>query len=204
MSTTIIILIIAYLIMSRIMGKNRGNLPRRPGRPPRGDIEHTASGDAICRNEGGPLPGPWDARSEDGLLPGPWDARGEDGPLPGPWDTRGEDGPLPGPWNRPPRSGNVPSPDSPWEWERPVELEEPVFNRRQQPAAAETIKDTGPVDDTVTTIPQKPTANRMWRRAGNPLATAIHSKRTILGSMILGEVLNSRGGRNRRHRGLFR
>lgn len=175
MNTTIIILIIAYLIISRIIGRNKGNPPRRPGRRPRGDIEHTASGDATFGNEEGPLPGPWDA------------------------PPRSEDGPLSGPWNKPSRSGD------PWEREEPVELEEPAYNRRQQPAAAEAIKkDTGPVNDTVTTMPQKPPASRMQRRSGNPLAAVLHSKRAIVGGMIIGDVLNSRGGRNRRNRGQFR
>lgn len=179
MGTTIIILIIAYLIMSKVMGRNEDNLPRRPGRRPRGDIEHTASGDATFRNEDGPLSGPWDASS------------------------RSEDGPLPGPWNRLPRSDNVPLPGQ-WEREKTVELEEPVRNRRQQPAVAEAIKDTCIANDTVTSLPQKPPASRVWQRAGNPLAAALQSKRTIVGSMIIGDVLNSRGGRNRRHRGQFR
>lgn len=195
------------------MGRDGRNLPQRPtGRPP-GDVEQ-------------PRPDYASSRDEDVLLSGPWETspRSEDGPLSGPWDisTRGEDAPLPGPWEQECSTGAENKPQSPTEREN-----EPQFPRQQReqtnpagdpplvlgeqdrPRRLLNVAPQGDADHSDQPVaplsrPIPATDPSRWRcNAGNPLAAALSSKNALVGSMIIGDVLNSRGGRIKKRPGQF-
>jgi len=123
--------------------------------------------------------------------------RSEDGPLSGPWDTspRSEDAPLPGPWELERTVGATDEPQSPLEWDN-----EP----RQPLPAAVAERAARPRGNVDAPAPQRrQVARRRHRYASNPLAAALHSKNALMGSIIIGDVLNSRGGRKKRKLGQF-
>ncbi len=205
MTTALIVLLVAYMIISKIMGRRALNLPERPtDRHPEGferpRLDYTSlssedrplSGpwDIPTRNQDGPQSGSWDipTRNQDGPQSGSWDipARGEDDPLTGSRDksTRGEDVLLPGP-EEPEcstRAGNKPQPPLKWE-------NEPCLPRRQREQSNPAVDPPLALDE------QEATSGRRKRNDCNPLAAALRSKNALVGSMIIGEVLNSRGGR---------
>ncbi len=210
MTTALIVLLIAYMIISKIMGRGGLKLPGRPTDRHPGDIEQPRLNYTSSRSEDRPLSGPWD-------IP----ARGEDGPLTGPWDksTHSEDVSVPGQLE-PERSTGVegkPQPPLEWkneplsprrQWEQtnpavdpPLELDDQ--DRPRQPLKVVAGGKGCPIDQLDNLLPQPFTAatsRRRKRKAGNPLAAAFRSENALMGSMIIGEVLNSRGGRMKRRK----
>jgi len=189
-TTALIVLLVAYMIISKIMGRRALNLPERPtDRHPEG-FERPRLDYTSLSSEERPLSGPWDipTRNQDGPQSGSWDipARGEDDPLTGSRDksTRGENVLLPGP-EEPEcstRAGNKPQPPLKWE-------NEPCLPRRQREQSNPAVDPPLALDE------QEATSGRRKRNDCNPLAAALRSKNALVGSMIIGEVLNSRGGR---------
>jgi len=139
---------------------------------------------------------------------------GEDAPLPGPWDIPGEtraDTPLPGPWdNKSPRERPVEVKTEPsWEPE-PIFEPVPVGDNRSHDRAVEQVRnpeprrctdvgtpvsrrDDFPVSAGETVTMQQRRRRRRKRRV-NPLTAVLGSQSTLVGSMVLGQVLGTRGG----------
>ncbi|WP_449241222.1 hypothetical protein [Desulfoscipio gibsoniae] len=214
MSSIIIILIIAYVIMSKFMGRDGRNMPERSaGRLPE-DIEQSFPDYAASRSDDGPLTGPWNTspRSSDGPLPGPWNTSaggGEDGPLPGPWEPdsppAAEDKPRLAP--EPEDEPRTPRREREQTYSAVVpasELGEKAYagpRKHSRAAAAEGMACS--IDHASAASLQPSPAAPRQRHAANPLAVALRSKRALVGSMIIGELLNSRGGRIKRKPGQF-
>jgi hypothetical protein len=219
MTKTIILMIIIYLVLTKIMNRDgRDRSPRttipgsnRTGRDaspagPRGVPERGA--------DDAPLPGPWNR------IPG----SETDVPLPGPWNKfpapEQADIPLPGPWGRGPvdagREADRGRVDRNREPEPIPEKSQPrgktgLGTGRRDPEEAETFgegprrlpgrtvvsktdKETG---DAKGAVLEPACRERKRCRSRNPLAV-LNDRSAMAGSMVLGEVIGSRGGWRRK------
>jgi hypothetical protein len=196
MTTTLVILLIAYVIISRIKSRHGVKLLENTVFRAPGDMEQSLVNYVSSSSEDRPLSGPWDR------VP-----RGEDRPVPGPWETspQDENGSSPAPWEQERSAGAEDKPQLQFEYEEelctpqrqweqtviaidlPLELSEPDNGPR---AIKEEVKKS---------TPRK--SNK--HNAGNPLAAALCNKNALVGSIIIGEVLNSRGGKVKKKTGLF-
>lgn len=126
--------------------------------------------------------------SEDRPLSGPWDRtpRNGDKPLPGPWETSAQDGhgSSAGPWEQE-------QPQSRYEYEAEHEEKLPVVAFDLPLALGEQDSSPGAVIEE----PEKNAPRPVERYAGHPLAALLGNKNALVGGIIIGEVLNSRGGK---------
>ncbi len=201
MATTLIVLIIAGVIINKIRNRNILDLPEKLASRHLENVEQIRPNYAFSRGEDGPLPGPWQTspRSEDRPLSGPWN-----GP------THSE---LPGRLE-PERATEVEGKSQPpFEWEdesgfsrRQNEQTNPVVDPPSEPVdqdrLRQSLKTVGggmsrPTDQSGNLLQpfSAATSGRRKRNAGSPMAAALRSKNALVGSMIMGEVLNLRGGR---------
>jgi len=201
-TTTLIVLLIVYFMISKIIGRVSHSLPERPISCFSGDIEKPCSSFKFLSGEDSLLSSPGH------ILPST-----EDRPLSGPWDipNRQKDGPLRGPWEseRSIEVEDLPQPTLEYENEPhsqqrqreqtvdpPLVLEELDRPLSQFKTEAGEEDRSGDKSDTLS-VQSFPVAipKRRERNASNPLAAAFRSKNALVGSIIMGEVLNSRGGR---------
>lgn len=163
---------------------------------------------------------------DDAPLPGPWNRpaeREQDSPLPGPWDRpleTGGDEPLPGPWSKKqerevpaevesyeaPEYQSAPEPrreqSSPWEVDdEPFGLpEEPRRADLPKPEPAAAPEAAAAHRDSAAAATSQPQRRRHKRLNQNPLEAVLSGKSTLVGSMVLGQVLGTRGGRAKHRR----
>ncbi|SFQ99805.1 hypothetical protein [Desulfoscipio geothermicus] len=220
MTKTIILMIIIYLVLTKIMNRDgRDRSPRttipgsnRTGRDPspagpRG-VPERGTDDA-------PLAGPWNR------MPGPE----ADVPLPGPWNKfpapEEADMPLPGPWDRGPvdagRDTDRGRVDRDREPEPMPEKRQPCENTglgtgrrdpdevkpfeegpRRLPDRAAVSKLDKKTGDAKGAVSESACRERKRCRSRNPLAAVLNDRSALAGSMVLGEVIGSRGGRRRK------
>ena len=146
---------------------------------------------------------------EDDPLPGPWNRRAEtdvESSLPGPWDIPGEprgDMPLPGPWeNKSPRERPMETTMEPrWEPEsepaqprRDTGMGTPVSRRDTLPVSAGECEAVDPQNRRAVVMQQERFRRRRRKCRVNPLTAVLDSHSTLVGSMVLGQVLGTRGG----------
>ncbi len=165
------------------------------------------------RDQDLPLPGPWDRPAETGAgdkpLPGPWDRKREkDTPVetqPA-GDTGREHEPAP----ESPRTKQAPPqktapyesvPETRTEHEKPRRYTRDAGSgfdgKQEQPSclAGDKKEDNGKVDRAAASIQSQSQECKPRKRRENPLEAVLGDKKTLVGGLVLGEVLGSRGGR---------
>ena len=173
--------------------------------------------------EDAPLPGPWNRRAEteaEPSLPGPWDIPGEprgDTPLPGPWEKksprersvevktepRWEPEFEPEPAYKPGPVGDKRSEARPRdraveqvripEPRRGTDMGTQVPGRELFPGPSGECEAVSPHGRRAVAM-QEPLRRRRRKGRVNPLTAVLGSKSTLVGSMVLGQVLGTRGG----------
>lgn len=171
--------------------------------------------------DGSPLPLPRERRAEpagDKPLPGPWERRTEpveDIPLPGPWDRRqeqekpvetetynepeyepgkepvGTKHPFPEPPPRDAAAEPFPRREKPWREDRKQPEKD---GKTPRPVPGDKEPFCAP-EDRAAAVRQPLRPERRHRRQVNPLEAVLRSKTTLVGSIVMGEVLGHRGGR---------
>lgn len=157
-------------------------------------------------------------RSHQGSVPRPQNsgyrtANDEEMPLSGPWDLpeADEDAPLSGPWNRTPQDMRTEPLEPKAQHELPEKKDAGVPKQFDQRERAENTREETHRDKQIAAIlsrsddkqqaePQLFHAPRKkhQNRNDNPLVAALNSRSALVGSIVLGEVLGSRGGKGRR------
>lgn len=187
------------------------------GQRPAGPETHA---DGNVRDDA-PLPGPWDRRAErdqDSPLPGPWDRpleTGGDESLPGPWDRKQErEIPVeaetyempdyqPAPAPRREQSSPREAADEPFGLpEKPRQAERPKPAVEPGVAPHSTLGEAAPAhrDSAVAATTQPPGMEHRHHQRQNPLKAVLSGQSTLVGSMVLGQVLGTRGGRAKHRR----
>lgn len=216
----LIIIAIVYWILSRMRGQGRPQMPPPvPRREPAEPDYHT-------REDDRPLRGPWDpSTGDDKPLRGPWDPSTEDNmPLPGPWDrpapagdpeTRptntwddGYETDLPHRYEEEPAVTPVPGTERNQDRER-QEYREPQVLREPPPGEgisdypasallARASETPGQPDGSATGHKRAPGPETGVTGRDDLLAGILQHRGSLAASIILGEALARRGGRQRR------
>ncbi len=194
MTTTLVILLIAYVIISQIKSRHGCNLLENTIFRTPGDMEQPRVNYASSSSEDRPLSGPWNRAP-----------RGEDRPVPGPWETppQDEDGPSTEPWEQERSAGAGDKPQPHFEYEE--ELRSPQRQWEQTVIAIDLPLELGEHDNGPRALIKE--VERVSPRqstkldASNPLVAALRNKNALVGSIIIGEVLNSRGGKVKKRAG---
>jgi len=207
----LILIMFIYFVVQMLRKAAQERLPRQ-------DLPEYRSS-----REDSPLPGPWNRRPEteaEPSLPGPWETPGERGdtPLPGPWEKKSpRERPMeakteprweaefePEPACEPgsvPEKRYKPQPEA-----RP--RDKAVGQLKIPEQRQGTVMDTrvpgrelfsGPSGECEASSPQvvavqKPLRRRRRKGRVNPLTAVLCSQSTLVGSIVLGQVLGTRGG----------
>jgi len=202
MTITLIVLLITYLMISEIIGRLNYSLPERHALRFSVEIEQPRGGFKALISEGSLLSAPGQ------ILP-----IIEDRPLSGPWDIPSAHKEDPPQRSLEPESfseaEDLSQPTLEYEDELSSQqrqqeqaVDHPLFLERLELPQQYLKSANGEVDNSsdqsgtlsVQSFPVEIPKLRQ-RNAGNPLTVALCGKNALVGSLIIGEVLNSRGGR---------
>lgn len=178
MNTLIILLIIFYLVFSRLAKRtaNRTNRTPIPPRPKETDFPFSANTSNYSKEDDAPLAGPWNRSG--GAVPG---RRQEETPADDPVLMEPE----------PQRTGDIRQLPETATRRRPVEQPVPlevVQRPPEQPEPGEPVCPQGK------SSPGRGQEHRKRRRGKNPLAAALNGKSELAGSILVGEIIGTRGG----------
>ena len=171
MNTIIILLIILFLVFSKL-GKIAGRMPAPPG-PKETDLPVPVELPGYSDEDDVPLSGPWN--KDGGVAPG----RGQT-------ENQASTPVLMKP--EPQKTGDMRHASESATCRQPVGHPVPLEAVRQQPEPGELVCPQG------RSLPGQRQEHRKRRRGKNPLAAALNSKSELVGSILVGEIIGSRGG----------
>ncbi|SFH12677.1 hypothetical protein SAMN05660649_03976 [Desulfotomaculum arcticum] len=171
MNTLIILLIIFYLVFSRLA--RTANRTPIPPRPKETDFPLPADTPNYSEEDDAPLSGPWNRNG--GAVSG---RRQEETPADDPVLMEPE----------PQRTGDIRHLPEPATRRQPVEQPVPLEVVRRQPEPGESVCPQGK------SSPGQGQEHRKRRRGKNPLAAALNGKSELAGSILVGEIIGTRGG----------
>ncbi|KAF1084083.1 hypothetical protein SPSYN_02735 [Sporotomaculum syntrophicum] len=207
MTTTLVILLIAYVMISQIKRRHSCNLLENTIFRPPGDMDQPRVNYVSSNSEDRPLSGPWNRlpRSEDRPLSGPWDRvpQGGDRPVKGPWETssQDEDGPSTAPWEHEGSAGAGGKPQPQCEYEEEVRTPQRQWEQTVIDLPLELSEQDNRPTALIKEVEMSAPRQGAKLNASNPLAAALRNKNALVGSIIIGEVLNSRGGKVKKRPG---